>query len=166
MNPIVLVTHLTEKKCLHCEGRNRSSFPGCLQYDGYFRPRLEASIVFLNHQNPFLYEQIVDVLRGLFDLEISEGGTAAIIARAGKPASDCAAEICQATTPRLIVQSDETRALVKGRSHCYSGFDGQSDSGRLGERLLQRTDEGASTEISSVSSTSVSGSQNNLWSWT
>ena len=50
---IVLETRQDEKVCPHCQNRNRSALPEGLEADRYFGPRLEASIVFLKHQNHF-----------------------------------------------------------------------------------------------------------------
>ncbi len=65
-------------------------------------------------------------LRELFGLEISEGGIAAMIARAGKLASDRATEIRQAVISSPIIQSDETSARVKGQNHWHGVFLTQS----------------------------------------
>jgi transposase len=129
VKPIVLETQQAEKVCPHCQHLNRSTLPEGpegLEADRYFGPRLEASIVFLKHQNHFSYERIVQALRELFGLEISEGGVAAIIARAGKLAADCAAEIRQAVISSPIIQSDETSARVKVRYHWHWVFLSQS----------------------------------------
>ena len=126
IEPIVLETQQAEKVCPHCQHLNRPVLPEGLEADRYFGPRLEASIVFLKHQNHFSYERIVHALRELFGLEISEGGIAAIIARAGKLASDCATEIRQAVTSSPIIQSDETSARVKGQNHWHWVFLTQS----------------------------------------
>ena len=126
VKPIVLETQQAEKVCPHCQHLNRSTLPVGLEADRYFGPRLEASIVFLKHQNHFSYERIVQALRELFGLEISEGGVATIIARAGKLAADCAAEIRQAVISSSIIQSDETSARVKGRNHWHWVFLSQS----------------------------------------
>jgi len=126
IEPVVLETRQAEKVCPHCQHLNRSALPEGLEADRYFGPRLEALIVFLKHQNHFSYERIVLTLRELFGLKISEGGIAAIIARAGKLAADCAAEIRQAVTSSPIIQSDETSARVKGQNHWHWVFLTQS----------------------------------------
>jgi len=126
IEPVVLETRQAEKVCSHCRHLNRADLPEGLEADRYFGPRLEASIVFLKHQNHFSYERIVLTLRELFGLEISEGGIATIIARAGKLASDCAAEIRQAVTSSPIIQSEETSAQVKGQNHWHWVFLTQS----------------------------------------
>jgi len=126
VKPIVLETQQAEKVCPHCQHLNRSILPEGLEADRYFGPRLEASIVFLKHQNHFSYERIVHALRELFGLEISEGGIAAIIARAGKLAAERATEIRQAVISSLIIQSDETSARVKGRNYWHWVFLSQS----------------------------------------
>jgi transposase len=80
---IVLETQLTEKTCPHCQHLNRTELPAGLEADRFFGPRLEATIVFLKHQNHFSYERIVNALRKVYGLEISEGGISTTFARAG-----------------------------------------------------------------------------------
>ena len=111
---VVLETREAEKVCPHCQHLNRPALPEGLEADRYFRLRLESSIVFRKHQNHLSYEWIVLALRELIGLEISEGGIAAMIARAGRLASDFAAEIRQAVTSSPIIQCDETSAWIKG----------------------------------------------------
>lgn len=64
-------------------------------------------------------ETFLDRIPELFGLEISDGGIAVTIAPAGKLASDCAAGTRPASTSSPMIQSDETRSLVKRQNHWY-----------------------------------------------
>lgn len=125
-NPIVIETQQHEVLCPHCQCLNRGQLPKGLEADRYFGPRLEATVVFLKHQQHLSYERIVQTLRELFGLELSEGGIASIIARAGARAAVAAAEIKEQVITSLVIKSDETSARVSGRNFWHWVFIGAS----------------------------------------
>ena len=125
-NPLVIETQQHEVVCPHCQSLNRASLPEGLEAERYFGPRLEATVVFLKHQQHLSYERIVVTLRELFGLELSEGGVASIIARAGERAAVAAAEIKQQVIASPVIMSDETSARVKGQNFWHWVFIGAS----------------------------------------
>lgn len=125
-NPVVIETQQHEVLCPHCQRLNRGQLPEGLEADHYFGPRLEATVVFLKHQQHLSYERIVQTLRELFGLELSEGGIASIIARAGERAAVTAAEIKEQVITSLAIKSDETSARVGGRNFWHWVFIGAS----------------------------------------
>ncbi len=125
-NPVVIETRQPEIVCPHCQRLNRGQLPEGLEADRYFGPRLEATVVFLKHQQHLSYERIVQTLRELFGLELSEGGIAAILARAGERAAVPAAEIKQQVIESPVIKSDETSARVSGRNFWHWVFIGAS----------------------------------------
>ena len=125
-NPVVIETQQHEVLCPHCQRLNRGQLPEGLEADRYFGPRLEATVVFLKHQQHLSYERIVQTLRELFGLELSEGGIASIIARAGERAAVAAAEIKEQVITSLVIKSDETSARVGGRNFWHWVFIGAS----------------------------------------
>jgi transposase len=125
-NPVVIETQQQEIVCPHCRCLNRGQLPEGLEADRYFGPRLEAAVVFLNHQQHLSYERIVQTLRELCGLKLSEGGIAAIIARAGERAAVAAAEIKQQVVASPVIKSDETSARVSGRNFWHWVFIGAS----------------------------------------
>ncbi len=139
IKPIVLETQQTEKTCSHCHHLNRAELPAGLEADRFFGPHLEATIVFLKHQNHFSYGRIVNALREVFGLKISEGGMSTIIACAGNLASAQAAEIREAVKSSSVIQSDETSARVKGRNYWHWVF--LSESGAYHQIVPRRNAE-------------------------
>ncbi len=125
-NPVVIETQQHEVLCPHCQRLNRGQLPEGLEADRYFGPRLEATVVFLKHQQHLSYERIVQALRELFGLELSEGGIASIIARAGERAAVAAAGIKEQVITSLVIKSDETSARVGGRNFWHWVFIGAS----------------------------------------
>jgi transposase len=124
--PIVIETRRHLRTCPHCLTLNRAILPEGLEAERYFGPRLEATVVFLKHQQHLSYERIVQTLRELFGLELSEGGIASIIARAGAKAAVTAAEIKEQVITSLVIKSDETSARVGGRNFWHWVFIGAS----------------------------------------
>jgi transposase len=126
VNPTVIETRQHEVVCPHCQCLNRGRLPEGLEADRHFGPRLEAIVVFLKHQQHLSYERIVQTLRELFGIELSEGGIAAIIARAGQRAAAAAAEIKEQVISSPVIKSDETSARVGGRNFWHWVFIGAS----------------------------------------
>jgi transposase len=120
----VIETQQHEVVCPHCRCLNRGQLPAGLEADRYFGPRLEAAVVFLKHQQHLSYERIRETLREMCSLELSEGGIASIIARAGERASVAAAQIKQQVIASPVIKSDETSARVRGRNFWHWVFIG------------------------------------------
>jgi transposase len=125
-SPVVIETRQPEVRCPHCRRLNLGQLPEGLEADRYFGPRLEATVVFLKHQQHLSYERIVQTLGELFGLKLSEGGVAAIIARAGERAAAAAAEIKEQVIASPVIKSDETSARVSGRNFWHWVFIGAS----------------------------------------
>jgi transposase len=125
-NPVVIETQQHEVVCPHCQCLNRGQLLEGLEADRYFGPRLEAAVIFLKHQQHLSYERIVQTLRELFGVELSEGGIASIIARAGARATVAAAKIKQQVITSPVIKSDETSARVSGRNFWHWVFIGAS----------------------------------------
>jgi transposase len=125
-NPLVIETQQHEVVCPYCQCLNRGQLPEGLEAARYFGPRLEAAVVFLKHQQHLSYERIVQTLRELFGVDLSEGGIASIIARAGARATVAAAKIKQQVIASPVIKSDETSARVSGRNFWHWVFIGAS----------------------------------------
>jgi transposase len=113
IKPVVIETQQHEVRCPHCQPLNRGTLPEGLEAERYFGPRLEGTVVYLKHRQPLSYERIVETLQ--FGSLLSEGGVAALIARAGPPAPSPASVIKQEVITSSVIKSDETSARVSGR---------------------------------------------------
>ena len=125
-SPVVIESQQHEVTCPHCQCLNRGQLPEGLQADHYFGPRLEAAVVFLKHQQHLSYERIAQTVREMFGIELSEGGIASIIARAGERAAVPAAEIKEQVIASPVIKSDETSARVSGRNSWHWVYIGAS----------------------------------------
>ncbi len=126
IKPVVIETRQHEVVCPNCQCLNRAPLPEGLEADRYFGPRLEATVVFLKHQQHLSYERIIQTLKELFGLDVSEGGVAAILARAGERAEVSATALRQQVIASPVIKSDETSARVEGRNFWHWVFIGAS----------------------------------------
>lgn len=116
VKPIVIETRQHQVCCPHCQTHNLGILPVGLAAERHFGPQLEATIIYLKQQQHLSYERIVEALRDLWGVEISQGGIASVIERAARLAIPKAAEIKDAVRTSQQIHSDETSARVKGRN--------------------------------------------------
>jgi transposase len=116
ISPLVIETRQHEVVCPGCQSLQRGELPAGLEPTRYFGPRLEATIIYLKHEQHLSFERLREVCAELFGVEISEGGLSAILERAGAAAQPMAQQIGQAVRQSAIIQSDETSARVRGRN--------------------------------------------------
>jgi hypothetical protein len=70
-----------------------------------------------NRREHLSYERIVATIRDLYGVELSEGGIAAILRRAGECANAVAEQIKERVIAGRVIKSDETSARVRGRNY-------------------------------------------------
>lgn len=116
MRTIVIETQLHEVECPQCHTLQRGTPPEGLEPTRQFGPRLEAMVIYLKQEQHLSYERIVETIRDLFGIELSEGGLNAILRRGGEAAQPEADKIAEAVAQSEIIGSDETTARVKGRN--------------------------------------------------
>ena len=78
-----------------------------------FGPRLEAALVYFMHEQHMSYERAQEALKDLFGVDISEGGEACVMKRAGEAAQVKADEIAEAVKTSPVIGSDETSVRVE-----------------------------------------------------
>lgn len=114
--PVVIETRQQEVTCPCCRKTVRGKLPEGLEAHRAFGPRLEALVVYLQHQQHLGYERTQTLLKEVFDLELSDGGQACILERAGDAAQPLAETIRQAVRQSRTVGSDETSARKDGQN--------------------------------------------------
>lgn len=122
--PIVLETRQHEVCCPRCGQTQRGVLPLGLEATRQFGPRLEALVVYLQHQQHLSYARTQQTLREVWGIELSEGGQACILERAGAVAQVQALAIRTQVRQSRVVKSDETGARVNGRTHWHWVFHG------------------------------------------
>jgi transposase len=113
---VVIETRQHEVVCPACQSVQRGRLPEGLEAGRAFGPRLEATVVYLKQQQHLSYERVTQVVDDLCGVELSEGGVACILERAGKAAQVQAAQIGQRVAQSQVIGSDETSARVHGRN--------------------------------------------------
>jgi transposase len=116
VRPVIIETHQQEVRCPHCQTLQRGILPTGLEAERCFGPRLEAMVVYLQHQQHLSYERTTQALHDLFGVALSEGGQACILERAGQAAAPHAEALRQQVQASPVIASDETGARIDGRT--------------------------------------------------
>ena len=114
--PIVIETRQVEVECGGCGQVQRGVLPEGLEARRQFGPRLEALVVYLQHQQHLSYERTQRLLQTVFQIDLSQGGQACIIERAGQAAQPATEAIREQVRQSATIGSDETSARVDGRN--------------------------------------------------
>jgi len=115
VRPLVIETHQAKAHCPFCHALQRGTLPAGLEAPRAFGPRLEATVVYLRHQQHLSSERTSQTLGDLFGLDLSEGGQASILKRAGAAADPVAETIRVQIQQSAVVGCDETGARLDGR---------------------------------------------------
>ena len=117
--PIKAVTtriHLHRGACPRCGARVTAAAPGDMAAGSPFGPGVVALVAYLHARHMVSYERLVEMLKGLFGLAISEGAIANMLARAAEPFAAEAARIEAAVRQAPVIACDETSARVAGQT--------------------------------------------------
>lgn len=124
--PIVIETRRHRTTCPHCLTLNRAPLPEGLEAERCFGPNLEATVVFYKQTQHLSYERIVETMRDLHGVNLSEGAVAQILERAGQKAAPVAETIKEQVIKDQVIKSDETSARVEGHNWWQWVFIGDS----------------------------------------
>ena len=81
------------------------------------RPGIVALVTYLHACQMVGYARLVEMLDGVFGLQISEGAIANMLARASSPLATEASRIAEIVRTSPVIASDETSARVCGKNH-------------------------------------------------
>jgi transposase len=126
VRPVVIETRQHRTICPHCLTLNRAILPEGLEAERCFGPNLEATVIFYKHKQHLSYERIVETMRDLHGVNLSEGAVARILERAGQKAAPVAETIKEQIIKDQVIKSDETSARVEGRNWWQWVFIGDS----------------------------------------
>jgi transposase len=116
VKPLVFETRQHRTTCPHCLTLNRAPLPEGLEAERCFGPHLEATVLFYKQTQHLSYERIVETMRDLHGVSLSEGAIASILRRAGEKAQPVAQSIKAQVIAGEVMRSDETSARVKARN--------------------------------------------------
>jgi transposase len=116
VKPVVIETQQHRTTCPHCQRVNHGALPKGLEPDRSFGPNLEATVIYYKQPQHLSYARIVETMRDLHGVTLSEGVVAAMLKRGGQNAQAVADDIQQQVITSRVVKSDETSARVNGRT--------------------------------------------------
>jgi transposase len=117
IKPVTTRIHLHKGWCPCCERRVAASPPADMRPGSPFGPGIVALTTYLHACQMVSYARLVEMLDGVFGVQVSEGAIANMLARASSPLAAQADEIAQTVRSSPVVASDETSARVCGKTH-------------------------------------------------
>jgi transposase len=103
--------------CACCGAPIAGEVPADMPPGSPFGPGIAAFVVYMHTRHMVSYNRLVEMMKGLLGLDISEGAIANMIGRMAAPFQAAAAEIRQEVRTSPVIASDETSARVEGKTH-------------------------------------------------
>ena len=116
IKPVTTRINLHSGTCACCGQRVAAEPPEDMPLGSPFGPGIAAHVVYLHATQMVSYSRLVELMKGMFGLTISEGAIANMLARAAKPFRAAAAEIADVVRAAPVIASDETSARVEGKT--------------------------------------------------
>jgi transposase len=114
IKPVVTRINLHSGACRCCGQHIAGAPPAGMLPGSPFGPGIGALAIYLHTRHMVSYSRLVEMFKGLFGLEISEGAIANIFGRAAKPFAAEAGRIDDEVRAAAVIASDETSARVEG----------------------------------------------------
>jgi len=116
IKPVVTRVNIHSGTCWHCGKRIAGTPPAGMLPGSPFGPGIAALATYLHTRQMISYSRLVEMFKGLFGLEISEGAIANIFSRASEPFAAEAERIDAEVRAAPVIASDETSARVEGQT--------------------------------------------------
>jgi len=116
IKPVTTRINLHKGQCPCCKRRVAASPPADMPPGSPFGPGIVSLVTYLHACQMVSYNRLVEMLGGLFNIEISEGAIANMLARAKTPFAARASEIAATVRKSPVIASDETSARVMGKT--------------------------------------------------
>jgi len=116
IKPVVARINLHSGTCRHCGKRIAGLPPAGMLPGSPFGPGIAALAAYLHTRQMVSYNRLVEMFKGLFGLEISEGAIANLFSRASEPFTAEAERIDAEVRAAPVIASDETSARVEGQT--------------------------------------------------
>ena len=116
IRPIVTRVNLHRGACSCCGARVTAPVPDDRPAGSPFGPGIMALVTYLHTRHMVSFSRLVEILKGLLGLTISEGAIANMLARAAEPFAAEAERIETAVRKAPVIACDETSARVKGQT--------------------------------------------------
>jgi transposase len=116
IKPVVTRINIHSGACRHCGKRVAGAPPAGMPPGSPFGPGIAALALYLHTRHMVSYNRLVEMFKGLFGLEISEGAIANIFSRAAEPFAAEAERIDAEVRAAPVIASDETSARIEGQT--------------------------------------------------
>jgi transposase len=152
IKPVVTRVNIHSGACQHCGKRIAGSPPAGMLPGSPFGPVIAALAIYLHTRHMVSYNRLVEIFRGLFGLEISEGAIANIFSRASAPFAAEAGCIDAEVRAAPVIASDETSARIEGQT-CWQWVFGSATAvahriaASRGKAVVSEFLEGATPEV-------------------
>jgi len=117
VTPVVVEARQSAVTCAQCGVQTVGAYPAGLEPRRTFGPRIEALLSYLHERHHVGYERLVELCRDVVGLRISQGGIENALRRLVERARPTYAAIRETVRGSPVINSDETRARVAGRTH-------------------------------------------------
>ncbi len=114
IKPVVTRVNIHSGACRRCGKRIAGAPPAGMAPGSPFGPGIAALAIYLHTRHMVSYNRLVEMFKGLFGLEISEGAIANIFSRASAPFAAEAGRIDAEVRAAPVIASDETSARIEG----------------------------------------------------
>ena len=116
IKPVITRVNIHSGICRHCGKRIAGTPPAGMLPGSPFGPAIAALAIYLHTRHMVSYSRLVEMFKGLFGLDISEGAIANIFSRAAEPFAAEAGRIDAEVRASPVIASDETSARVEGQT--------------------------------------------------
>ncbi len=116
IKPVVTRIHLHRGTCSCCGTRVIAKAPADMPPGSPFGPGIVALVVYLHTRHMVSYNRLVEIMKALFGLDISEGAISNMLQRAATPFAAEGARIEAMVRNAPVIASDETTARVMGHT--------------------------------------------------
>jgi transposase len=117
IKPVTTRIHLHKGFCPCCKRRVAARPPADMRPGSPFGPGIIALTTYLHACQMVSYARLVEMLDGVFGVQVSQGAIANMLARAQAPLAAQADEIAETVRSSPVIASDETSARVCGKTH-------------------------------------------------
>ena len=114
IKPVTTRVHQHSGDCPCCHQRVTATPPEDMPLGSPFGPGIVALVVYLHACQMVSYSRLVEMLKGLFGLTISEGAIANMLERAAAPFAVAGQRIEAQVRAAAVIACDETSARVQG----------------------------------------------------
>jgi len=116
VKPITTRVHLHRGSCPCCGTQTTATPPADMPVGSPFGPGIVALAVYFHYRHLISYNRLVEALKDLFGLVVSEGAIANMLARAAAPFAAEAQRIEAEVRRAAVIACDETSARVEGQT--------------------------------------------------